>query len=190
MVTSEALYLGFLGLLAMERGVELLISKANGRAAFASGAFEVERGHYRWMAAMHAAFFVSCATEVLVLHRPFPGAFGFVALGLVVLAQLLRYAAVRALGKRWNVRIIVWPLARPVTSGPYRFVRHPNYVAVAVELACVPLVHGALFTAFVFSIFNAAVLAVRIRDEERALGPGYAEVFRDRPRMIPKLFGG
>jgi methyltransferase len=142
------------------------------------------------MAAMHAAFFVSCAAEVLVYHRPFPGVLGFAALVLVVLAQVLRYSAVRALGKRWNVRIIVWPLVPPVTSGPYRFVRHPNYVAVVIELACVPLVHGALFTAAVFSICNAAVIAVRIRDEERALGPGYAQAFRGRPRMIPRAFGG
>jgi methyltransferase len=174
----------------MERGLELLISKANARKAFANGAFEVERGHYRWMVAMHTGFFVSSGAEVVVFHRPFPGAAGFVALGLVVLAQILRYAAVHALGPRWNVRIVVWPHAAPVTSGPYRFVRHPNYVAVAVELACVPLVHGAFVTAVVFSICNAAVLAVRIRDEERALGPGYAEVFRDRPRMVPRLFGG
>jgi methyltransferase len=186
MVTSQALYLGFLALLGAERGVELGISRANGRAAFENGAFEVGQRHYRWMAAMHLAFFASCAAEVVLLDRPFPGAVGFVALGLALLAQVLRYAAVRALGKRWNVRIIVWPLAAPVTTGPYRFVRHPNYVAVAVELACVPLVHGAFVTAVVFSICNAAVLAVRIREEERAL----ADAFRDRPRMIPRLFGG
>jgi len=190
MVTSQALYLGFLGLLGVERGAELLISRANGRAAFAKGAYEVGQRHYRWMAALHVAFFFSCAAEVLLLDRSFPGALGFVALGLVVCAQTLRYAAVRALGQKWNVRIIVWPLAPPVTSGPYRFVRHPNYVAVAIELACVPLVHGAVLTAVAFSICNAVVLAIRIAEEERALGPGYAQAFRDRPRMIPRLFRG
>jgi methyltransferase len=190
MVTSQALYLGFLALLAAERGVELAISRANGRVAFANGAFEVGQRHYRWMAAMHVAFFAACATEVLLLDRPFPGGLGFAALALALLAQVLRYSAVRALGPRWNVRIVVWPLEPPVTVGPYRFVRHPNYVAVAVELACVPLVHGAFLTAALFSICNAAVLAVRIREEERALGERYAEAFRDRPRMIPRLFGG
>ncbi len=189
-MTSQALYLGFLGLLGVERVVELAISRANGRVALANGAFEVGQGHYRWMAAMHAAFFVACAAEVLVFDRAFPGVLGFVALGLVLVAQVLRYSAVWALGRRWNVRIIVWPLAAPVTKGPYRFVRHPNYVAVGIELACVPLVHGAVLTAMVFSILNAAVLAIRIEEEERALGPGYAEAFRDRPRMIPRLFRG
>ena len=190
MVTSQALYLGLLALVAAERGVELVLSRANRRAAFASGAFEVGERHYRWMAAMHVAFFASCAAEVLLLDCPFPGALGFAALVLALLAQVLRYAAVRALGPKWNVRIIVWPLAPPVTSGPYRFVRHPNYVAVAVEFVCIPLVHGAFVTAVVFSICNAAVLAVRIREEELALGARYAEAFRDCPRMIPRLFGG
>jgi methyltransferase len=142
------------------------------------------------MAAMHVAFFVACAAEVLLLRRPFPGWLGYAALVLVILAQGLRYCAVRALGPRWNVRILVWPGAPPVSHGPYRFVRHPNYVAVAVEVACIPLVHGAWLTAALFSICNAAVLAVRIREEERALGPIYADVFRGRPRMVPRFFNG
>jgi methyltransferase len=179
-----------LALLAAERGVELAISRRNVRAAFAAGAYEMGRRHYRVMAAMHTLFLVSCAVEVSLFARPFPGAVGFVALGFALAAQALRYAAVSALGRRWNVRIIVWPLAPPVTRGPYRFVRHPNYAAVVVELACVPLVHGAFLTAAVFSIANAALLTVRIREEERALGVTYSEAFRDRPRMIPRLFGG
>jgi methyltransferase len=190
MVTSQVLYLGFLGLLAGERVVELVISKANARAAFAEGAVEVGQGHYRVMAALHTSFFLACAFEVLRFERPFPGLIGFVALGFALLAQALRYAAVSALGPRWNVRIIVWPEAPPITKGPYRFVRHPNYVAVAAEIACVPLVHGAFVTAAVFSACNAMLLAVRIREEEYALGARYADAFRDRPRLIPRFFGG
>jgi methyltransferase len=189
-VTSQSLYFGFLALVVAERGLELAISRANGRAAFASGAFEVGRRHYRYMAAMHAAFFVACAAEVLFFDRRFPGLLGYVVLALVGVAQGLRYAAVRALGKRWNVRIVVWPGIPPVTAGPYRFVRHPNYVAVAVEIACIPLVHGAWLTAAAFSICNAVVLFVRIGEEELALGRAYADAFRDRPRMIPRLFDG
>jgi methyltransferase len=189
-VSSETLYVGFLALLGVERGVELALSRAHRREALAAGGFEVGEHHYRWMAIMHVAFFGACAAEVLVLERPFPGWLGYVALALVVLAQTLRYSAVRALGKRWNVRIVVWPGAKPVTSGPYRFVRHPNYVAVAVEIACIPLVHGAWLTASVFSMLDAAILAVRIREEEQALGPAYAVAFRGRPRMVPRFFGG
>jgi methyltransferase len=190
MVTSQTLYLGFLSVLAAERGLEVAISKANERDAFARGAREVGRGHYRVMAAMHALFFVACAAEVVLFDRPFAGALGFVALALVILAQVVRYTAVMTLGLQWNVRIIVWPSEEPVTRGLYRFVRHPNYVAVVIELACVPLVHGAVVTAAVFTICNAAVLTVRIREEERALGERYAKAFRDRPRLIPRLFGG
>jgi methyltransferase len=190
MVTSQVLYLCFLGLLAIERGAELVISRANARAAFAHGAYEVGHTHYRAMAALHTSFFLACAAEVLWLKRPFPGVLGFVALGFALVAQGLRYAAVLALGQRWNVRIIVWPGKPPVTRGPYRWVRHPNYVAVVIEIACVPLVHGAFVTAAVFSVCNALVLAVRIAEEERALGTSYAEAFRDRPRLIPRLFGG
>jgi methyltransferase len=190
MVTSQALYFVFLGLVACERCLELVISRAHARAAFARGAYEVGRGHYRIMALVHTVFFASCAAEVLLLERPFPGAVGFAALAMALLAQVLRYSAVSALGERWNVRIIVWPHAEPVTGGPYRFIRHPNYLAVCIELFFIPLVHGAIITALVFTVLNAAILAVRIRQEERALGEGYARVFQGRPRLIPRLFGG
>jgi methyltransferase len=186
MVISQALYLGFLALLAVERGIELVISRENAKKAFAQGGFEVGRRHYAWMAAVHAMFFVCCAGEVVVLKRPFPGALGFIALCGALAAQALRYSAVSALGERWNVRIIVWPSRDPVTAGPYRFIRHPNYVAVIVELLAVPLVHGAFLSALFFSVCNAVLLTVRIREEERALGPAYAAEFAHHPRFIPK----
>jgi methyltransferase len=190
MVISQALYLVFLALVACERGAELVISRAHARVAFANGAYEVGRGHYRLMASVHTLFFASCAAEVLLLDRSFPGALGFVALAAALLAQGLRYSAVSALGQRWNVRIIVWPNAAPVTSGPYRFIRHPNYLAVCIELFFIPLIHGAVITAWVFTALNAGILAVRIGEEERALGNAYREVFRGRPRFLPRVFGG
>ena len=190
MVTSQAFYLGLLVLLVVERCVELSISRAHARRAFAQGAVETGRGHYRVMACLHTAFLLSCGLEVVLLQRPFPGAVGFVALAVALLAQVLRYAAVLTLGERWNVRIIVWPSAPIVTGGLYRYVRHPNYVAVILELLAVPLVHGAIFTAIGFTLSNAALLVVRVREEERALGPGYADAFRDRPRFIPRSLLG
>jgi methyltransferase len=174
-----------LGAFAIERGFELALSRANARAAFAEGGFETGRAHYRIMVVVHSALFVSAALEVLVVHRSFPGTIGFVFLVLVLLAQFLRYAAVRALGKRWNVRIIVWPKKDPVTRGPYRWIRHPNYVAVAAEVCFLPLVHGAWITAAVFSALNAWMIRWRILEEERALGPSYAKAFRGRPRFVP-----
>jgi len=146
----------------------------------------VGRAHYRAMVVLHTAFLLSCALEVVGLRRPFPGAGGWLALAGALLAQGLRYWAIATLGERWSTRVIVVPAGAPVVSGPYRRVRHPNYVAVVVEIALVPLVHGAFITALVFSIANAALLAVRIRVEARALGGTYATAFAGRPRFIPR----
>lgn len=187
MVTSVAAYLGFLGLISVERLGELVLSKRNAARAFARGAIEVGQGHFRVMGPFHAAFLVACAAEVLVLERPFPGALGFACLAGALLAQGLRYWAIATLGERWNVRIIVLPEAPPVTGGPYRFLRHPNYLAVVMEMALVPLIHGAYLTAIAFSVGNAALLWVRIRAEEQALGSGYQAAFAHHRRFIPGL---
>ncbi len=190
MVTSQALYLAFLGLVALERGGELLLSRRNARQARAAGAVEAGRGHYPVMVAFHTLFLVSCAAEVLLVPRSFPGAVGWAALGAALLAQGLRYWAVASLGARWNTRVLVWPGLPPVTSGPYRFLRHPNYLAVVVELVAVPLVYGAWVTAVVFSLGNLVLLTVRIRSEERALGPSWAKAFSGRGRLLPELHRG
>ena len=178
-------YLALLLAIGAERIAELALSRRNAARAFARGGIEVGQGHFRVMAALHTLFLVSCAGEVLLFASPFPGVAGWLALGGAILAQLLRYWAVFTLGPRWNVRVIVVPGDAPVTSGPYRFVRHPNYVAVVLELLCVPLIHGAWITAAVFGAANAALLAVRIRAEEAALGARYAAAFADRPRFVP-----
>jgi len=190
MVTSRAAYFAFLGLIVVERVVELFVSRRNARIAFSKGGREYGRSHFPAMAVFHAAFLASCAAEVAFLHRPFPGAIGVVALIGAVTAQALRYWAVATLGARWNVRVIVVPGDRPITSGPYRFVRHPNYAAIALEIACVPLVHGAWMTAILFSLGNAILLSTRIRAEEAAWGGAYAQVFADRPRFLPRFHRG
>lgn len=185
MVTSRALYLGFLALLAAERLVELRLSRRNAARSFARGGVEAGRAHFRVMAAVHAAFLASCAAEAVLLRRPFPGAVGALSLGFALAAQALRWWAIGALGERWNVRVIAVPGEPPVAAGPYRWVRHPNYAAVAVEMLCVPLVHGAWLTAVAFSAANAALLSVRIPAEERALGAAYARAFAGKPRFLP-----
>jgi methyltransferase len=187
MVTSRWAYVVFVGLLAVERLVELAVSRRNARRAFAEGAVEAGRAHFRVMAAMHAAFLVACPLEVFAFRRAFPGAAGWLCLAGAILAQGLRYWAIFTLGNRWNVRIIVRPGAELVTKGPYRYIRHPNYVAVAMEGVFVPLVHGAWMTAVVFTAANALLLRVRIRAEEAALGARYAAAFRERPRFLPGL---
>jgi methyltransferase len=121
------------------------------------------------MKALHTVFFIACALEVVLLDRPFFPRLAVPMLGLVVLTQLLRYWVVFTLGKRWNVRVIVVPGMPAVRSGPFRFLRHPNYLAVVVEGLAVPLVHSAWWTAIGFSLLNAWMLSVRIRCEEGAL---------------------
>jgi methyltransferase len=188
MVTStQALFLGFMALLVAERLVELVLSKRNADRAFARGGVETGQAHYRVMVVFHTLFLVACVAEVLLLQPAFPGGWGWAALGGAVVAQGLRYWAIATLGDRWNSRIIVVPGLAPVTGGPYRFLRHPNYVAVVLELASVPLIHGAWRTALFFSVGNAALLFVRIRAEEAALGELYAREFAHRPRFIPEV---
>jgi methyltransferase len=183
--TSQKAYLVLLAVIAVERIAELLLSSRNAKKAFARGGREVGQGHYRVMALLHTAFLLACAGEVVGLQRVFPGGLGWAALGGAVVAQGLRYWAIATLGERWNTRIIFMPELAPVTSGPYRFVRHPNYVAVILEMVFIPLVHGAWLTAVVFSAANAALLVVRIQAEERALGAEYQRAFASRPRFIP-----
>ena len=175
----------FLAALVLERLLELYLSRRNAARAFARGAVEVGQSHYAVMTLFHAAFLVSCFVEAkddLVLFFAFlPGALA---------AQALRYWAIRTLGDRWNTRVIVVPKDPPVTHGPYRFMKHPNYLAVCLELVCVPLMLGAWRTAAVFSLGNAVLLFVRIRAEEKALGPQWAEAFAGKRRLIPGGRGG
>lgn len=139
------------------------------------------------MQLLHAAFFAACAAEVILLRRPFLPALALPMLGLALMAQVLRWWAVLSLGPHWNVRVLVVPGAPAVVRGPYRFLRHPNYLAVVIEGFAVPLVHAAWLTAVGFSVANALLLAVRIRCEERALALHcqYEARLGALPRLLP-----
>lgn len=175
----------YLVLLAGERTVELLLSRRNARRALAAGAFEAGRGHHRAMVLFHAAFLVACAVEPLLAPRPWPLPAALIALAAALGAQGLRWWAVATLGERWSTRIVVLPGAPPVTGGPYRIVRHPNYLAVAIELLAVPLVAGALWTAAVATALDALLLSIRIPAEERALGEAWQRAFVGVRRFVP-----
>lgn len=187
---SLALYLVLIGLVALERLVELALSTRHARRALAAGGVEGEsRGFYAAMVGTHAAFLVAAPLEVALGSPPFLPALGWPMLALVVAAMALRYWAIATLGERWNTRVIVLPGAPAVTAGPYRWVRHPNYVAVIVEMFALPLVHTAWRTALFFSAANALLLARRIAHEESALAAhaDYAARLGDRARFLPKL---
>jgi len=190
-VISESQYLLLLAAIAAERGVELVLSRRNARLALVRGGIESGQRHYRVMVVVHALFLASCAAESLIRRgQPSSGAVAAFAIGGTIAAQALRYWTVRALGRRWNTRVIVVPGESPVTSGPFRHIRHPNYLAVVIDLACLPMIRGLWVTAIVFSIANAALLCVRIPTEERALGAPYADAFGSRRRFVPLIGTG
>ncbi|HEV2852391.1 MAG TPA: isoprenylcysteine carboxylmethyltransferase family protein [Thermoanaerobaculia bacterium] len=184
---TRVLYTGLVALVAAGRLVELRVAGRNLRSLLARGGVEAAPGHYRWMVILHTLFLLSCPLEVWLLGRPFLPALGIPMLVLAVLATGLRYWVIRTLDGRWTTRIVVLPGVPPVTGGPYRLLRHPNYLAVITEMFALPLVHTAWITAAVFSALNAAVLRVRIRAEEEALSrmTDYGTAFAGRPRLVP-----
>ncbi len=181
-------YLALLALVAAERLVELALTRRNFRWAQGLGGREYGRGHYPWMVGAHALFLAACGAEVWWLRRPFRPALAAAMLALAAAAMALRYWAIAALGRRWSTRVVVVPGMPAVTTGPYRWVRHPNYLAVILEMAALPLVHGAWITATGFSLVNAALLAARIRVEEAALAEyaGYGELLGAHGRFLPR----
>jgi methyltransferase len=153
----------------VERLVELAVSKRHAAWAFSRGGREFGRGHFPAMVALHTALLVGALAEVWILKRPLLPILGWTALAVVTASQTLRWWCIATLGRRWNTRVIVVPGLPLVSRGPYRLLRHPNYVAVVLEGAALPLVHSAWVTAAVFTVLNAALLTRRIHVEERAL---------------------
>ena len=169
MMDSRLWYSALMVLVAFERLVELGLSRRNVARTIAAGGVEHGASHYPLMVTLHCLFLAACLLEVWLLDRRFSPALGVPMLILSVLAMGLRYWAIASLGSRWTTRVVVVPGRRPVTSGPYCALRHPNYLAVAVEMLALPLVHSAWLTASVFTVLNAALLRTRIRVEEAAL---------------------
>ena len=162
-------FAGLVGVVAVQRLVELRLSRRHVRLALARGGVEAGADTYRWMVALHAATLAASPLEVLLWRRPWIPALGVAMLAALAAAQLLRYWAIRTLGVRWMTRVVCVPGDRLVTRGPYRLMRHPNYVAVGVEFIALPLVHTAWVTAIASSLANALVLRRRIGIEEEAL---------------------
>lgn len=156
-------------LVALERVAELVVSRRNTAWALARGGVEHGAGHYPAMVLLHAVLLAGAVGEVAVAHRPFVPLLGWPMLLLVLASQGLRWWCISTLGRQWSTRVVVVPDLERVGRGPYAVTRHPNYVAVAVEGAALPLVHSAWLTAIVFTVLNAALLTVRIRVENAAL---------------------
>lgn len=155
-------------IVVMQRIIELVIAKRNEKWMRAQGAFEVGAKHYPWMVALHVGFFVALIAEVDLAGRE-PSTLWPIFLTLFFIAQIARFWCLFSLGKFWNTKIIILPGADVVRKGPYRFIRHPNYAIVAIELLTLPLLFNAYTTAILFSLLNIWILSVRIRAEEQAL---------------------
>ncbi len=168
-MTSESLFFLLLAATAVERVAELIVSRRNMAWGLARGGSEYGQSHYPFVVAAHVALLVGAWAEVFFLSRPFVPLLGWPMLALVIGAQALRWKVVRTLGPHWTTRVLVVPGHVRIDSGPYRFMRHPNYLAVVVEGFALPLVHSAWLTAAAFSLANLPLLAWRILCEERAL---------------------
>lgn len=147
----------------LQRGAELVLARRNTKRLLAQGAFEAAPGHYPLIVLVHAAWLLGL--WLLAPTRP-PNP---TLIGLYGLLQVARLWVLTTLGERWTMRIIVLPGAPLQRSGPYRFVSHPNYCVVAAEILLLPCAFGLFTFAAVFSALNAAVLAIRIRAEDRSL---------------------
>jgi methyltransferase len=158
----------FVAVIVAQRVGELLLSARNARRLLARGAREHRVDGFPLIVAVHALFPLGMIAEVALLGAR-PGPFWPAWLILWLGCQGLRYAAMRALGDRWNVRVLVMPGAPPVREGPYRWLRHPNYVAVVLEFVAAPMLFGAWRTMIAISLLNTIALARRIRLEEEAL---------------------
>lgn len=162
-----------------ERIAELVVSSRNARWSFARGGVEYGRRHFPPMVALHTGLLLACLAEVWLLDRPFLPWLGWPMLALVLASQGLRWWCIATLGPRWNTRVIVVPGLPLVARGPYRWLHHPNYVAVVVEGFALPLVHSAWITAVAFTVLNAVLLlAYRIPCENRALTTAEATAAR------------
>lgn len=154
----------------IQRLLELRFAEKNRQKALAAGAVEVGANHYPLFVVLHTAWLLGWLVESIIAPRTMTFGDSLALFEAFVLAQGLRYWAIASLGEAWNTRILVVPGAERIRRGPYKWVNHPNYIAVTVELLCAPLIFGAWRTALVATILNAALLLlIRIPMENKAM---------------------
>jgi methyltransferase len=190
MELSVYLFLALLLAVAAMRIFELRISKRHQRDMTARGAAKVKDPNFRWMAMFHALVLVGSAAEVVFLHRPFLPTLGYPMIGLFILANLVRWWVIRTLGEHWNVQVVDSTKLGFVSTGPFRYVRHPNYAAVFVEMIALPLIHTAWITALAGAVAHVIVLSLRLSVEDPVLlsNPDYLTTMGSKPRFFPGLF--
>lgn len=168
-MVTKSLFTLLICLLALQRLWELNKSQTHVKRLLQQGGREHGAEHFPFMALLHGCWLVAMVVEVFVFDRQFNPVLASFALVLFVSGQILRILAMRALGGRWTARIITVPGLPPVTHALFRYVRHPNYIGVVLEIASAPLIHSAYLSSIIFSLLNLWLLKVRIAAEEKAL---------------------
>lgn len=158
-----------IGIIIGQRLVELIIAKNNEKWMKERGGIEAGSEHYRWFIYLHTLFFLSILIESNIQQNSTMISFNYVYFLVFLAAQLARIWCIYSLGRFWNTKIIVLPRVALIKKGPYKYVKHPNYIIVAVELFIIPMLFEAYITAIVFPIFHIMLLRVRIPAEEKAL---------------------
>ena len=187
---SAGAFLLLLLAVASLRIFELRISKRHQQEMTLRGAAKVKDPYFRWMAMFHTLVLLGAAGEVVLLHRPLILTLAIPMLVLFVAANLVRWWVIRTLGQHWNVQVVDSTKLGFVASGPFRYVRHPNYAAVFLEMIALPLIHTAWITAVVGAAAHIIVLSLRLSVEDPVLlsNPDYAAVMGSKPRFLPGLF--
>ncbi len=187
-MVTECVFITTVIAVGIQRLLELKLSKRNEAFILRAGGREHAPGHFAIMRALHILWLMSMVIEVLLLRRPFHLSLALSALPFFLLGQWLRHHAIKTLGSRWTVRIMTLPGELPVHKGIYRYIRHPNYLGVILEIFALPLLHSAYFTCIFFTVANGLLLIKRIREEEKGLEEDseYSFVFRKRPRFLPR----
>jgi len=188
MTTAFALFAALLLGTGAMRLVELAVSVR--RIRDRPEALVGEPALFPLMALLHTLLVFAPLGEVVWLDRAFEPVSAVSSVALLATATVLRVWTLRTIGGAWNVRVVKPSPDSVVTTGPYAYIRHPNYLAVILEIAALPLFHAAWLSAIGLSLLNAIVLAVRIPTEERVLAelPGWREAFADRARFVPGVF--
>lgn len=159
---------GFLTFLIGQRLIELFIAKRNEHWIKRRGGVEIGDKHYKWFIVLHTLFFISLIVESIVRNNLYIQ-LNFALFILFIILQIGRVWCIYSLGRFWNTKIIVVPNVHLIRSGPYRYLKHPNYVIVAMELIVIPLLLMAYLTAIIFPLLHILLLMVRIPSENRAL---------------------
>ena len=189
---SVKTYLLLLALVGLMRIGEVFLSRRNQRRLIAKGIAKIPESHFRWMVLFHICILISAGLEVILLRRPFIPALAIGSFVLLVLATALRWWVIRTMSEHWNIQIMSSARLGVVVDGPFRWVRHPNYVAVFIELIALPLIHTAWLTALIGAGVHALILGRRIHVEESVLfaNQTYAAAMGCKPRFLPRVFGG